>query len=395
MKTNAGKRWYAGAKMMWCFSITLLPASAQQVQEWTIHKTADGSHPSALEQQLVWLMNRARANPLAEGNFLAATGDPGTIDAISYFSVDIARMKQEFAAIPARPPAVFDRRLYEASRQHSEYMISLDTQTHDGQAEQVVQSGYDYLSVRLNIFAYAENAVHCHAGLNIDYGGPPSEGGMQAGRGHRLAIMAADQTVPVFSSVGFAVVPENNASTEVGPLVFSGAYAAAQENDTDSFNRFVTGTVWNDANKNAFYDSGEGLANVRVELDRGGWYAVTGAAGGYAIPVTAAGTYRIFFSGGAFPGGWSRDVTVGGVSVAVDAEVSSIPVTPLPFACTLRLNSSGGLTLSWTGGTPPFQVQQSRQLAEGWTNTGNPTQATSMDLPLSATSGFFRVVSSP
>jgi hypothetical protein len=340
-------------------------------------------------------MNRARANPAAEGNYLAATGDPGTAAAISYFSVDIERMKREFAAIPSRPPAAFDRRLYDASRQHAEYMISIDQQTHDRQAEFVVASGFDYTSARLNIYAYAENAVNCHAALNIDYGGPASEGGMQVGRGHRVAIMSSDLSLPVFSSVGFAMIPENNAATEVGPLVFSGAYGACEENTTDAFNRFVVGTVWNDANKNQFYDSTEGLANVRVELNRGGWYAVTGAAGGFAIPVTASGTYRIFFSGGAFPGGWSRDVVVGDVSVAVDAEVSSLPVTPLAFTGTLRLSSAGGLTLSWSGGTPPFQVQRSQRLADGWTNVGNPTQATSIDLPLDAQSGFFRIVSSP
>jgi len=44
--------------------------------EWTYHKSADGSHPDGTEQQLMWLMNRARSNPTAEGVWLATKSDP-------------------------------------------------------------------------------------------------------------------------------------------------------------------------------------------------------------------------------------------------------------------------------------------------------------------------------
>jgi hypothetical protein len=47
-------------------SITAAPAA-----EWTYHRTADGQHPNGDEQALVWLMNRARSNPAAEGQWLA------------------------------------------------------------------------------------------------------------------------------------------------------------------------------------------------------------------------------------------------------------------------------------------------------------------------------------
>ena len=38
--------------------------------EWLLHKTEDGSHPDNNEQQMVWLMNRARTNPIEEGKWL-------------------------------------------------------------------------------------------------------------------------------------------------------------------------------------------------------------------------------------------------------------------------------------------------------------------------------------
>ena len=31
--------------------------------EWTLHKTADNQHPDGIEQQMTWLMNRARTDP--------------------------------------------------------------------------------------------------------------------------------------------------------------------------------------------------------------------------------------------------------------------------------------------------------------------------------------------
>ena len=35
--------------------------------EWTYHKTGDNLHPDGNEQQMLWLMNRARSDPLRKG----------------------------------------------------------------------------------------------------------------------------------------------------------------------------------------------------------------------------------------------------------------------------------------------------------------------------------------
>jgi len=49
------------------------------------------------------------------------------------------------------------------------------------------------------------------------------------------------------------------------------------------------------------------------------YYAITGEAGGYAIPITAAGTYAVNFSGGALGGGsFDKSVDVGVDSVLLD-----------------------------------------------------------------------------
>ena len=69
------------------------------VGEWVCHRSADGLHPDGLEQELIWLMNRARQDPLGEGAFLARLGGSGGAGrAYDFFDVDLGVLQEEFAA---------------------------------------------------------------------------------------------------------------------------------------------------------------------------------------------------------------------------------------------------------------------------------------------------------
>ena len=81
---------------------------------------------------------------------------------------------------------------------------------------------------------------------------------------------------------------------------------------------FITGVAYQDANANGYYDPGEGLAGVKITLDRGNWHAITSTSGGFAIPVAAnSGTYTLSANGGPFSGA-TATATVGAESVKVD-----------------------------------------------------------------------------
>jgi hypothetical protein len=81
---------------------------------------------------------------------------------------------------------------------------------------------------------------------------------------------------------------------------------------------FVTGVVYRDQNGNGRYDAGEGIAGVAITADPGGWGAVTGTAGGYAIPVAAnSGTYVLTANGGPWPGA-TQSITAVGANVKLD-----------------------------------------------------------------------------
>jgi hypothetical protein len=288
------------------------PSSSDPV-EWTLHASSDGQHPDADEQTMLWLMNRARQDPIAEGSFLATVEDPSVQGALGYFGVDLFVLQTEFDGIAPMPPAAFDARLYEAAYQHSLYLIANDAQNHTDQFVRVSEAGFHAGAMRGNVFSYAETALYAHAGFNVDWGG--SDGtGMQVGRGHRKAIMSTDGD---YTNVGLALVPEANPATAVGPLVVTGNYASASTSWPDHYNRFVVGTVWEDGNGNGRYDGGEGFAGVTVTPSVGPWFAVTSAGGGYAIPMLEAGPLTLTFSGPGIPT-TTAQVAIDTTSILVD-----------------------------------------------------------------------------
>ena len=158
------------------------PCSVGGQREWTLHKTANGAHPNGAEQQLLWLMNRARQNPTAEGRFLATLDDPLVRARIAGFGVDLDLLQREFAEIVPKPPAAFDRRLYRAARAHSLDMIERDRQDHSGQGARVTAAGFRTRRHHGNAYAFAESSLEAHAAFNIDWGEGTARGCRAAAR---------------------------------------------------------------------------------------------------------------------------------------------------------------------------------------------------------------------
>jgi pimeloyl-ACP methyl ester carboxylesterase len=300
--------------------------------EWIFHKTSDNTHPDGNEQQAVWLMNRARSNPAQEGLWLAASDDEDVASGRTHFGVDLNLLKSEFSGYNAMPPAAFDVRLYNAAREHSEDLIARDTQDHEGQIELIKDAGFSYIEARANVFAYSYSSLNAHAAWNIDWGRDTSDG-MQESRGHRKAVMSLDGD---YTNAGIAMVSDADPDTEVGPLVSSGNYCKADTSKENHHNRFLVGTVWNDSNGNSMYDPGEGIRGVTVMPDHGRYYAVTSNSGGYAIPVTSPGTYKVTFSGSSING--VKTATVEGKSVLLDF----MPDFDMPLTYTLTAFVTGG-----------------------------------------------------
>lgn len=294
-----------------------LASYSASIIEWTYHKTKDNQHPNGEEQQMVWLMNRARSNPTEEGRWLATTKMEGIANNRRYFGVDLEQLKTEFKSYSPKPPAAFDVRLYKAAKSHSQALIQQNSQTYDGQLEAIDDHNFSMTIARGNVFAYADSALQAHGAFNIDWGNGDGSG-MQTGRSHRQAVMSLDGN---FTNVGIAIVKASNQAAQVGPLVITADYCNANTYEEKHYNSFIVGTVWNDQNGNHFYDPDEGLANVTVTPDKGTYYAVTAAGGGYAIPVKSDGTYTVTFSSAELDNSQVRKIQVSDRSVLLDLEL--------------------------------------------------------------------------
>jgi hypothetical protein len=261
-----------------------------QAAEPTLYSIGE---PTDEAQLYLELINRARANPKAEGLRLATSTDPDVQNALKQFKVDLDVLKSEFAAFEPRPPLAMNKLLTDAARLHTEFLFETATQTHTGRGgsdlqQRVEAVGYNWYNLGENVYSYARDTFYSHDGFQVDWG--VGTNGMQNPRGHRNNIhdflvpdpLFPDEEVVINREVGIAVIlgTKTVGSNTVGP------HLVTQDFGTDGNNTpFVTGVAYYDLNANNFYDLGEGIGGLTVNVEGASSYAVTSASGGYAVPV--------------------------------------------------------------------------------------------------------------
>jgi hypothetical protein len=274
--------------------------------------------PTDEEQLYVESMNRARANPPAEGLRLQASTDPDILENYKAFDVDLALMVMQFAAIAPAPPLSINPLLTAAARGHSLDMLTNAFQGHDGSdgstfGSRASSQGYQWNLIGENVFAYAHTVAEGHAGFEVDWGGSSTNGGMQNPPGHRLNIHN-----PRYQEVGVGVILGTNG--DVGPQLVTEDFGERQ-----GLSPFLTGVVYYDLNGNGAYDLGEGLGGVTVTATGANYYAVTATSGGYSIPVPGNGNYTVTFAVGGLSNMQVPATVSGGVNVKLD---HSLPYAP-------------------------------------------------------------------
>lgn len=312
-------------------------------------------NPTDDEQLSLELINRARANPTAEGIRLATTTHPDVLVAVgpkpSGFNVDLNLMKSEFEALQMRPPLAMNAQLTVAARLHSQFQFDTATQTHTGSGgstigQRALAAGYSFDTVGENVFSTGKDTFFSHAGFQIDWGDdiPPDADGMQAGRGHRVNIHGE------FREAGIGIVSGMNTvgGNTVGPQVITQDLGVGSPNNQ----AFVTGVAYYDLNGNSFYDLGEGIGGLTVNVNGSSFHAVTANSGGYAVPVpTSDATRAVTFSGLGLSGDASAQI-VGGANVKVDFIPAYVPASlsgPASVGVSLTTNLPHNTVLGATG----------------------------------------------
>ena len=232
----------------------------------------DYGDPSAAEQAHLEAINRARLDPLGEAARLGIDLFEGVSDGA-------------ISGVPVQP-LVYNAKLITAARLHSEDMINQDYFSHyslDGKDpfKRMKNAGYEYSSAGENIawmgstgnIDEVKTVLNLHDNLFLDENYP--------GRGHRVNILSES-----FKEVGVGVAFGNYQgyaesymlTCDFGsPLQYSGA--------------FILGVVYDDMNGDNFYDAGEGISNVSIDVSGAG-STTTATAGGYGIPISP-GTYTV------------------------------------------------------------------------------------------------------
>lgn len=351
--------------------------------------------PTDEEQLYLEYINRARADAMAEAARLRASAtDENSEDYNSQVAsgaadVDFDIMDTQFESLPASAqPLAFNATLIDLARLHSQDQFTNVFQGHVSSSDPPAPlSAFDTFSDRLdavgwisgvssreNVFSSARSAWHGHAGFNIDWAGagdPNAVGGMQDPPGHRLAIHGADSR-----EIGVGVVLGNRTDAErpdgvslanvtalnnVGPQVVTQVFGGS-----DSFDQFLTGVAFLDFNGDGFYNLGEGLGGVTIEVEGVDYYAVTSNSGGYAIPLPGqSGNFTVTISGTNITT-FSETVNVPSVENHKMDYVPSFSMPQASGSATPATGSAASYSFTPLPGVPNYRIRLAALSAGAW-----------------------------
>lgn len=372
--------------------MALVVPATMQAQPGQAYSHGD---PTAEEQYMLELINRARKDPAAEGVRLMDTDDAAVQMAYQYFHIDKAQTKQAFTTYPERPPLAFHPALIDAARGHTADMIANNFQGHNSSNGDDLTKRYQNVSYQSqgmygeNVSAYSESVWYGHCGLNVDWG----EANQQE-LGHRVNLMNFSNYV--FTEIGIGISHTNGGlqSGTVGPIVITQDFGMRST-------VYVTGVVYKDDNNNGFYDIGEGLAGVKIMPNTGNYYAVSSTSGGYAIPYSGSGSMTLTASGGALTGTMTLMTSLPGQE---NVKVDFVASAQLPTAVALRLPSNNATNVTpsstpftWSsagsGSTYTIEIATAQNFAAATVITSQTTTDTTLtySLPACQKRFFWRV----
>ncbi|WP_020473864.1 CAP domain-containing protein [Zavarzinella formosa] len=382
-------------------------------------------NPTGAEQEMLELINQLRTAPQDQYARLVSSNDADVNSALSFFGVNLTTLRSQWNALTPVQPLAWNDNLMTSSANHNNAMIAADTQSHQLPGEQdlgsrATSAGYaGWTNIAENIYAYSESTFYGHAGFAIDWGGSSATGGIQSPPGHRNNMMSGS-----YREVGITITDESNPNTDVGPQVITEDFG---NRSGLSGGGYLLGVVFKDLNANTFYNAGEGLGNVNIQVAEAGGFNRTltsMTAGGYQTFLNS-GTYTVTYSGGGLASPVTRTVTIGSANVKVDvvsgvtasqnsAPVLNItPVQTLPPIATGNSNPTGtavsaliagvvtdanpsntiGIAVTAMTGPPGGNWQFSTDNGGTWANFGTVSTTSARLLPPTALVRFVPVAS--
>jgi hypothetical protein len=316
-----------------------------------------GAAPTDAEQYMLELINRARANPAAEGQRLLALAQTDPVIHQATAGWDLGLFSRTISSYAPEPPLAFNPRLIDAALAEDASMLARNSQQHspggflnnpavavdtDGQA--YYPTGAGWWSTGENIFAFSRNVNVTSPTSNVDYfeAGFLLDWGV-SDFGHLKNLLApgpagANPSAGVFpfNEVGVGLLDGTpttppgssppNAGINVGPELVTQEFGWRQGN------AFLTGTFYGDGAGDHFYRPGEGVGGVTITAvgtsGQGTFRAQTWPSGGYSLQLPP-GTYQVSATGNV-PGAPSTTVTIGLDNVSWEMGVIPAPQADIP-----------------------------------------------------------------
>ncbi len=254
--------------------------------------------PSAIEQEMLQLVNRFRSDPAGEYSRLIASDAPlRSYDAevtsqLDFSKVDGALLRSELSRLTAAQPLAWNEVVYNLATTQNATMIAKQSQEHyPNLANTLVALGVSIeagtgQNAFFNKVGIGHTPFFVHSAYVIDWaaGAADAVGGMQKDRGHRVNL-----NNPLYNQIGSAITPT---SMFVNTQMFA---------KISSAQKMAVGALFDDKDKDGWYDAGEGIGGAQIEFKNQSTGAVitTGSltAGGYQV-VLPAGTYTATATGG-------------------------------------------------------------------------------------------------
>ena len=322
-----------------------------------IHNHGD---PTPQEQLMLELVNRARANPVAEA---------------ARFAIDLNTNLPPGTITPdPKPPLAFHPLLIASARVHSDWMLLNDVFAHEGEAgnnpgDRMEAAGYPFSGG----WAWGENIAWqgTTGTANLTAFTVAEHEGLFRSAGHRENLLD-----PGFDEIGIGVRSGVfTVISQMGTPVNYNAVMAAQNfaRSGGTPGPLVLGVVYRDTNGDKFYTVGEGLGGVTVTPSAGEGYAVTSASGGFAFPTTqTGGTILVTVTGPGVTTPITKAVPLATTNSKVDFEVlGDIPLAFTPGKAGFDAQKRFQLELTGPAGARA-QVKYSADL-QTWQNLGTYT----------------------
>ncbi|HYC01935.1 MAG TPA: CAP domain-containing protein [Azospirillaceae bacterium] len=283
------------------------------------------AQPTAFEQYMLELLNRARSDPAGEAARLGIDLNQGL-------------PAGTITATPKQPLA-FNMLLIDAARAHSDWMLATDIFSHTGvngssPGDRMAAAGYPFTGS----WSWGENiATQYGSRVAVTQNVTQTlEDGLFRSPGHRENILAGH-----FREIGIGITQGEFQGT-------TGVMATQNFARTGSA-YFILGVGFQDRDGDRFYDVGEGVGGITVQArsSSGQIYSTTSwDAGGYQMALPQ-GSYTLTFSGGGLAAPVTRQAVVQGANVKIDLDFSTLTSAPVAGTEELLLRAASGQVLAW------------------------------------------------